>query len=453
MIPTSAVRARPVVAMAAPPDGGGQPVGPAHSVRARPRHLLFHDPAADAAEAEEGGRVPRRAEGRRQGRHLGRHLRQRSRARRRRPCSCRSRDKVRVEISRAAIVGYQGQAPVVRRTRVERSRSWTRIFAGKSSPSSGSSRLRVGRSIRPSKKVRLGLDLKGGVHLVLRVQTDDALRLETETTVDRLRDELVKAGVPVATRRPRTSPTEFRSTACRPTRTRSCAQRATDVEPTYDRDVRRGGNYTFKMKPNIANQLRDETVEPGDADHRAPRQRAGRRRADRRAARRRRSDHRAAARRHRRARAKEIIRSTALLELKLVEQGPFADEDGCTAGYGGNVPPDIEILPGRAEAAAGRAPRAPSTTLVRRVPVVTRPRPAQRATPRSTRTTVPAVSFSLNAGRRAQVRQLHRREHRPPAGHRARQPRLSPRRSSRGGSATKAASPATSRSRRRRICR
>ena len=38
--------------------------------------------------------------------------------------------------------------------------------------------------------MQLGLDLKGGVHLVLRVQTDDALRLETETTADRLREQL-----------------------------------------------------------------------------------------------------------------------------------------------------------------------------------------------------------------------------------------------------------------------
>jgi preprotein translocase subunit SecD len=29
------------------------------------------------------------------------------------------------------------------------------------------------------KQLKLGLDLKGGVHLVLRVQTDDALRIET----------------------------------------------------------------------------------------------------------------------------------------------------------------------------------------------------------------------------------------------------------------------------------
>ena len=33
-----------------------------------------------------------------------------------------------------------------------------------------------------------GLDLKGGVHLVLQVQTDDALRVETETTAEQLRD-------------------------------------------------------------------------------------------------------------------------------------------------------------------------------------------------------------------------------------------------------------------------
>ena len=37
-------------------------------------------------------------------------------------------------------------------------------------------------------KVKLGLDLKGGVHLVLRVKTDDALKLETETPPSGLRD-------------------------------------------------------------------------------------------------------------------------------------------------------------------------------------------------------------------------------------------------------------------------
>ena len=39
-----------------------------------------------------------------------------------------------------------------------------------------------------AKQLKLGLDLKGGVHLVLRVQTDDPLRLETEAEMERLRD-------------------------------------------------------------------------------------------------------------------------------------------------------------------------------------------------------------------------------------------------------------------------
>ncbi len=51
----------------------------------------------------------------------------------------------------------------------------------------------------PQQKVKLGLDLKGGVHLVLRVQTDDALKLETEMTAERLRETLQSRGIYGAT--------------------------------------------------------------------------------------------------------------------------------------------------------------------------------------------------------------------------------------------------------------
>src|SRR4051812_5164161 len=47
------------------------------------------------------------------------------------------------------------------------------------------------------KALKLGLDLKGGVHLVLRVQTDDALRLETQLEMERLRSELQTRNIPV----------------------------------------------------------------------------------------------------------------------------------------------------------------------------------------------------------------------------------------------------------------
>jgi preprotein translocase subunit SecD len=47
------------------------------------------------------------------------------------------------------------------------------------------------------KMLKLGLDLKGGVHLVLRVQTDDAIRLETDQNAERLREALRMRNIPV----------------------------------------------------------------------------------------------------------------------------------------------------------------------------------------------------------------------------------------------------------------
>ena len=56
---------------------------------------------------------------------------------------------------------------------------------------------------------QLGLDLKGGVHLVLRVKTDDALRVETESEMERIREALRTANISV-TSVTAPSPTEFR---------------------------------------------------------------------------------------------------------------------------------------------------------------------------------------------------------------------------------------------------
>jgi preprotein translocase subunit SecD len=45
------------------------------------------------------------------------------------------------------------------------------------------------------------------------------------------------------------------------------------------------------------------------------------------------------------ARVKNIIKSTALLELKLVENGPFASQTAAAESYGGLIPGHLEILP------------------------------------------------------------------------------------------------------------
>ena len=93
-------------------------------------------------------------------------------------------------------------------------------------------------------------------------------------------------------------------------------------------------------------------------------------------------------------RAKEIIRSTAQLELKQVEQGPFSDENAARAALGNNLPPDMQILPGTIEAAPGQ-PASTGYYVVRRVPAVTG-RDLRTARPTLDENNRPAVSFSLN---------------------------------------------------------
>src|SRR4030065_2082098 len=47
----------------------------------------------------------------------------------------------------------------------------------------------------PKDKIKLGLDLKGGIHLVLQVMTEDAITIETDTEIARLQEQLKKKNI------------------------------------------------------------------------------------------------------------------------------------------------------------------------------------------------------------------------------------------------------------------
>jgi preprotein translocase subunit SecD len=91
-------------------------------------------------------------------------------------------------------------------------------------------------------------------------------------------------------------------------------------------------------------------------------------------------------------RAKEIIRSTGLLELKIVEQGPSASKD--TLMVNGQVPDGMEIVPG-----TGGTPGDNGGTLyylVRKAAAVTG-RDLRSARPSLDENNRPAVSFTLSS--------------------------------------------------------
>src|SRR5512143_3417216 len=112
--------------------------------------------------------------------------------------------------------------------------------------------------IPPSQKIRLGLDLKGGVHLVLRVQTDDALSLETSTAADRAREEIEKAGVTGATVK-QLNATQFEVSGFTPDREGAVRQATAEFGTTFDSASGVGTN-TFTIKPNRQVQLREDAV-------------------------------------------------------------------------------------------------------------------------------------------------------------------------------------------------
>ena len=49
--------------------------------------------------------------------------------------------------------------------------------------------------IPPQERIALGLDLKGGIHLVMEVETDDAVKAEADQAEERLRQELRSRGI------------------------------------------------------------------------------------------------------------------------------------------------------------------------------------------------------------------------------------------------------------------
>jgi preprotein translocase subunit SecD len=217
-----------------------------------------------------------------------------------------------------------------------------------------------------AKQLKLGLDLKGGVHLVLRVHTDEALQTSTATASEQLRERLRSAGVNIGAVTV-TSSTSFRVEGVpqdRDTEFRRIADE--QLSTNYERNPGAGGTYEFTMRPNIANQMREQTVvqaqqtidrrvnelgvsEPsisryGNTNNQLLVQLPGVTEV---------------------ARAKEVIRSTAQLQLKLVEAGPSSRE-GLLQQHNGQVPNDMEIVQG-----AGGPDASTSFYLVRKVAGVT----------------------------------------------------------------------------------
>jgi preprotein translocase subunit SecD len=243
-----------------------------------------------------------------------------------------------------------------------------------------------------SKQLKLGLDLKGGVHLILRVNTDDALRIASEGTSEQLREALRTAGVNVSAITV-TAPTKFRVEGV-PQDRAADFQRISDEQTSteFSRSPGANGAYEFGMPANIERNLREQAMtqeldtidrrvnelgvaEPNIARHGGEGayqilvELPGVTEV---------------------ARAKEIISATAMLELKLIETGPAPTREALLQAHNGQLPADMEVVLGAAKGGEGQ-----QFFLVRKVAAVTG-RDLRDARPSLDENGQPAVNFTLN---------------------------------------------------------
>src|SRR5215467_1593311 len=199
-------------------------------------------------------------------------------------------------------------------------------------------------------RVRLGLDLKGGTRLVLQVVTDDAIRAETDETIESLKAQLMQANV-LFRQITRTEIDQFTAVGVDPSKDSDFQRLIADQHPEWD-IISTGGEirntYTLRLKPQQAQTHRNQAVdqaintirnrvdqlgvtEPqitrygGPGDYEILVQFPGV------------TDP---------IQVKNIIQKTAFLELKIVEGGgSYPSQAAALQQFGGSPPPDIEVLP------------------------------------------------------------------------------------------------------------
>ncbi len=222
--------------------------------------------------------------------------------------------------------------------------------------------------------IKLGLDLRGGSHLVLQVQVQDAFIAEAQQVVEGLKDALAKAGI-TYTSIENTEPKSIQDAdkvaihirGVAPEKAGTLRSIITERAPAWNMSSS-GSDYTLNIKQTEALDLRRRTVQrtintietrvnglglaesavqprgrqegegeilvqlPGVDDP---------------------------------ARIKQILQTAAVLELYEVKDGPFSTEEEARAKHGGILPLNTKLIKG-----AARGDSSTGWLLVTRTPVV-----------------------------------------------------------------------------------
>src|SRR5437773_1614733 len=240
-------------------------------------------------------------------------------------------------------------------------------------------------------KIKLGLDLRGGIHLVLQVVVDDALNATIDDAVQTARDQATRKGINF-TAASRVNATSFSVEGVEPARVKDMR----DILRDFFRnewEIREPGEGRFLVQMTELQQRRIKERTVGEAIRTLERrvnqlgvaepliaatgnlgdqilvQLPGVTDVEQ---------------------AKRVIQTTAQLALKLVEDSA-ATRESLLQNFQGKVPDDMEVVSG-----AGEAPGQPVLYLARREAVITGRDLKNARAGVDSQTNSPDVQFTLN---------------------------------------------------------
>jgi preprotein translocase subunit SecD len=243
--------------------------------------------------------------------------------------------------------------------------------------------------------IRLGLDLRGGTHLILQVKVDDAVRIDSDNAIEVLKEQLNKRKVAfgdISEPDPQNSPDKVVLKGVPTEGRKDLLDIVAERLPEYN--VSSGAENTFilTMKQQSLNDLKNKAVtqaietirtridalgvsEPTIQEHGLGQyqilvQLPGVDDPER---------------------VKDIIRSTAMLEIKQMTAGPYQSEQEAMQAKGGIVPADSILM-------SGQCANGPEQTwcFVSRVSAV-RGKDLRDAQPSTDQNGQPSVQFNLTA--------------------------------------------------------
>jgi len=249
-------------------------------------------------------------------------------------------------------------------------------------------------------RIHLGLDLKGGTHLILQVQVNDAVNVDSDNAMARLKEDMRTRKinyVEITKPDPVNRPEQIVVKGVPPEQSSDFKSLVNDRLPEYNPVSGAENSWAVTMKAQSLAELRNRAVtqaietirnridqlgvsepviqEHGLGQYQILVQLPG-------------VDDP--------ARVKEIMQSTAMLELKQSLGGPYSSEAQAYQENGGTLPPDSVVLPGRNVAGRGSESGELVYYIITRAAAVTG-RDLRTAEPSRDENGQPAVRFILSS--------------------------------------------------------